>query len=193
MKFTPEHQKENPDLNLLIVPVGTFACNCYISFSRKTRQALIIDPGDDAPYLEDIISDHELIPKIIIATHGHSDHVGAVQELRLAYNCLFAMNHKDSFLYREKIDIDLDTVKKIYGLRVISTPGHTPGSISLYDFDRKICFTGDIIFEGKLRGSTDKYYSDLLTLEKSIDKIKKLNKDIVIYPGHGGKFMSVVL
>ena len=193
MKYIPELQKENSKFKLISVPVGSSACNCYIHYDPKIREAIIIDPGDDATYIENIISDHNLIPKLILVTHGHSDHVGAVLELKLAYQCPFAISSKDSFLFKQHIDINLDTVKKIHNYKIVKTPGHTPGSVSLFCPENKICFVGDVVFEGNLRGRTDFNYSDPLTLEKSIDKIKKLGNNLIIYPGHGRKFNNMII
>src|SRR3989344_147687 len=87
-------------MEIITLPVGQMQANCYLVYDKKSLKTLIIDPGDDADYIERIISDHSLIPQAIIATHGHFDHIMAVTELVFAYTIPFKINCEDKFLIK---------------------------------------------------------------------------------------------
>ena len=188
---------------ILVKPltVGVLGTNCYIVASEN-KQAMIVDPGDDADYIERIIADNKLIPRQIIATHGHFDHIMAVLELKLAYNIPFKINFQDKFLVNNMyssakhfigiepgppppVDGPLSEKDKIKigsgSLTVLETSGHTPGSICLYNKADKILFTGDTLFTagcGRLfEGTAEQMY-------QSLEKLKKLSPSIQVYCGH---------
>jgi len=174
-----------------MLPVGTMAANCYVV--SDGNEAIVIDPGDDGQYIMGKIS---LPLAAIVATHGHSDHVTAAFELQTALSVPFYIHAGDIFfLDRMKVprtDPPPNVEKTIndgdilpLGLRVMHTPGHTPGSITLYHELSKIAFVGDVTFAGGSVGRTDFSYSDPLALHRSIEKIISLPKDTLLYPGHG--------
>jgi glyoxylase-like metal-dependent hydrolase (beta-lactamase superfamily II) len=175
-------------------------------FDKETFEALIIDPGDDADYITRILSDEKLKPTKIIATHGHFDHLMAATELQLAYNIPFLIHEKDKFLVKRlnetaryftgvkagpppKINKYLKKGEKIklgdLSFKIIETPGHTPGSLSLYSRKEKLAFVGDLIFANGGVGRTDFSYSKTIDLQASVNKILKLPKDTMILAGHG--------
>lgn len=183
--------------------VGQLATNCYLVFDEKTRESLIIDPGDDGDYIIRRISDLRLQPKMILATHGHFDHILAVTELKLAYNIPFLIHQKDLFLIKTApqsakhwLGINVDPVilpdrfieekdSVSMGqeeLTVLETPGHTPGSLCLMGLG--ILFSGDTLFAQGV-GRTDFSYSSKEDLQKSLKKIFKLADNVIVYPGHG--------
>jgi len=191
-------------VEILKLPVGQLRANCYILFDKKNFDAIIIDPGDEAEFIIQKILDYELKPKMIVATHGHFDHIQAVNELKLAFDIPFLMHKDDEFLlkrYRKsalhftKLDpgpapiidkyvCDGDKLSiNNYQLSILSTPGHTPGSVCLYNTD--FIFTGDTIFAEELIGRTDFQYSNPLKMSDSIEQILELNQSLLIYPGHG--------
>lgn len=186
------------------LPVGQLQTNCYLVID--SGKVLIIDPGDDADYIQRIISDLEVKPTQIIATHGHYDHILAAGELKLAYNIPYLMHKQDVFLLKRmknsarhfsgisagptpKVDKYLDQGDDLKigncKLKIIYTPGHTPGSVSLYSKKDKVLFVGDVIFAGGGIGRTDFAYSSLSDLKKSIKRLIKLPASTVFYPGHG--------
>lgn len=183
--------------------VGQLATNCYIAWDEESLEAVIIDPGDDGDYISRRIQDFGLFPKFILATHGHFDHVLAVAELMLAFKIPFLMHQADLFLFKrasqtakffigvqadpylpvDKFIKEGDVIK--FGkenLKVIETPGHTPGGVAFYSDG--ILFSGDTIFvEGV--GRTDFSYASPKKLKNSLKKLFQLSDKTVIYPGHG--------
>lgn len=192
-------------MNVRIVQVGQLQTNCYIVWD-KSSEALLIDPGDDAEYIEHVCADLELTPIAIVATHGHFDHILAVTELKLAYTIPFLMNPQDEFLLGRMessslhftgvrslpaptIDIPLKsgaTTLGSFSFEVIETPGHTPGSVCL-KFENEV-FVGDLLFADRRVGRVDFNYSRPLQLTRSLAKIKNIARDLQLYPGHGDAF-----
>lgn len=194
------------NINLQILKVGQMKCNCYLLSEKSSGLTAIIDPGDDSEYLKTEIADKNLKPMMIIATHGHFDHLMAVTDLVLSYNLPFFCSRKDEFLVKNLVSstqhflnitpdpapqithyLDKKTKIKLGNIsfKILETPGHTPGSICLYLPKEKIIFTGDTIFGYGIVGRTDLSYSSKMDLEKSLAKILLLPQDTLLYPGHG--------
>lgn len=188
------------------IVVGRLQTNCYLVIAEETSEALIIDPGDDADYIIRIITDEKVTPKKILATHGHFDHITAATELQLAYNIPFLIHKKDEFLVRRLSETaryftgaETGPPPKINGylkneqiIRLsktsfitIGSPGHTPGSLCLYNKKENVLIAGDLIFAGGGIGRSDFSYSSSKDLEASIAKILKLPKNTAVYSGHG--------
>ena len=196
--------------------VGQLQTNCYLIIAvrqleekQSRRECLIIDPGDDADFIINRIRDLELKPIGIVATHGHFDHILSVTELKLAFGIPFYLHKADlSILKRTQstakyftgLEVDPPPPVDKYlkkgqilkvgrgNLKVIETPGHTPGSISLYSNKDKVVFVGDLLFAGGGVGRTDLQGGNAKLLDVSIKKILKLPKNTVVYPGHGEEF-----
>lgn len=170
------------------VVVGQLGTNCYLVWDEKTRKTIIIDPGDDGDYIIRKIQDFKLSPVLIIATHGHFDHVLAALELKLAFSIPFLIHKADLFLLNRvqqpnKFVKEGDIIS--FGqekLKVLETPGHSPGGISL--LEKGVVFSGDTIFADGF-GRTDFSYGSKEDLEKSVKKLFKLPEDTIVYPGHG--------
>ena len=185
------------------IVVGSLAVNCYIVGDQHTREVVVIDPGDNAEKILDVIRRAMLTVKAIVNTHAHFDHVGAVEQVRQATRAPF-MIHADEVpvlasaqmsgamfgmrltqpkpadqLLREGDEIKVGAVT----FRVLHTPGHTPGGICLVA-DKSV-FVGDTLFQGSI-GRTDFPGGDYGTLMASIrDKLLPLPDDTVVYSGHG--------
>ncbi len=186
------------------VTVGLFQENCYLYACPETLEAVIIDPGDEAERILQQIQDLKFIPKYIINTHGHIDHIGAIDEVSAVYPVPLAIHADDAYMYtdertammfnrpaplvKRKPDILLkegDTLS--FGtltLEVLHTPGHTRGGICLVS--RPYCvFTGDTLFYRGI-GRTDFEGGSYEQIEKSIrEKLYTLEDDLVVLPGHG--------
>jgi len=193
-------------LNIITLPVGQLKANCYLVYEENASDCIIIDPGDEADFIMQKINDYGLTLVGIVATHAHFDHIKGVIELKWAFNIPFYLHAKDQALlahYRRSAmyftnydpgpppipDVylkDKDTIGQgVSEFKVIQTPGHTPGSICLYNKKEGIIFTGDTLFAGGGVGRTDHSYSNPLNLGKSIQKILTLPDNTIILSGHG--------
>ena len=184
--------------------VGPFQSNVFILGDEETRDAIVIDPGDDIQDILEILQQNSLHLGKILLTHGHIDHVSGVKLLKEATGATVFLHTGDIFLYEQlptqasffgitaeevvKIDQCLEDGMEIGegNLRcsVIHTPGHTPGSVSFY-FPQGIVFTGDTLFRWSI-GRTDLWGSSHEEMMASIkDKLFKLDDKTTVYPGHG--------
>ncbi|MDP2959799.1 MAG: MBL fold metallo-hydrolase [candidate division Zixibacteria bacterium] len=183
--------------------VGELETNCYILGDEKTREGIIIDPGGDLKEIEKVLEELHLEIKYIILTHGHSDHIGVLAELKKKTCAQILIHKEDAEMLSEpeknlsifsstpisapeadKLLKDKDKIKiGNIELEVLHTPGHTQGSISLWT--DKIIFTGDLIFYGSV-GRTDLPGGSYQKLLRSIqEKILDKEEDMIIYSGHG--------
>ncbi len=186
------------------IVVGVLQTNCYIVHNEKV--AVIIDPGSDANKIIEVIKNKQLQPKLIINTHYHFDHTGANSDIKKAFNIPIAIGTKDA-IYLEnayidaqffmidakkspKADILLNDGDKIeideIELAVIHTPGHSVGSICLYNKENNVIFSGDTLFFESI-GRYDLPTGNYEDLLNSIKKVLSLGNDFIVYPGHGPK------
>ena len=150
------------------VVVGPLETNCYIiSINDK---CLVIDPGDEIDKIKISIGTKKVIG--VIVTHYHFDHIGALSYFDK--NIIYDINNLKEGL--NKIDE--------FVFEVIYTKGHKEDLISIYFKEEKVMFVGDFIFKNGI-GRVDLPGGDILEMQKSLSKIKKYDKDIIIYPGHG--------
>jgi hydroxyacylglutathione hydrolase len=188
-----------------ILPVGPLQCNCSIVGDEASREAIVIDPGDDIQDVLAIIQKHSLTVKQIVITHAHIDHVGGASKLKALTGAPVLLNQNDYALLKmldvqaswigmrppEKVTIDQsitsgDIVRAgTLEAQVIHTPGHTEGSICLYFAPEKTMIAGDTLFAGSI-GRTDLPGG---SYEKIIDslheKVLALPDDTIVVPGHG--------
>jgi glyoxylase-like metal-dependent hydrolase (beta-lactamase superfamily II) len=188
-----------------ILPVGVLACNCSIFGDEQTREALVVDPGDDIARILEILERHGLKVKAIVITHAHIDHIGGAQKLKQATGAPVYMNPADSVLQKmmdvqatwigmptpEAVEIDspaADGARLVIGVsefHVLHTPGHTPGSISLWIPSEHKLVAGDTLFRNSI-GRTDLPGGDGRQILRSIhDKLLPLDDQTVVIPGHG--------
>lgn len=187
--------------------VGQMAAHCYIVSDPKTCEGIIIDPGDDAEYISDTLLKLHLTPIMIVATHGHFDHLMAAYALKLGFGIPFRIHPLDVFLVNRMeqtakhflgvpyVDPAPSIDKKLcegdvirvgsIRLTVLHTPGHTPGSICLYEKNSGVLMTGDTIFKDGGVGRTDHSYSSHDALLLSLQKILSFPKETRLMPGHG--------
>ena len=187
------------------IVVGTFGVNCYLMLCDETKEAIIIDPGAQANLIERAVKKHEAKVKYIVLTHGHGDHIGAVEALKETFNVpVIAAEDEDDMLqdpdYNQSTRIcdysisfqadryirDNDSIafgkKK---MKFITTPGHTKGGMCILVDDH--LFTGDTLFNRSI-GRTDLYGGSHQTLIASVAfKLFKLDDETHVYPGHGPK------
>lgn len=187
--------------------VGQLATNCYLLIEEKTRQVLMVDPGDDAEHIEDRLARLKAKPIMIVATHGHFDHILAARALQLAYEIPFLLHREDVFLLSRMAE----SAKHLLGINGVDPPpevtqyvsdgdtltlgelrisvmhlsGHTPGSIGLSCPEQGILLVGDTIFAKGGVGRTDFSYSDPKELQASLCRILNFPSATRLYPGHG--------
>src|SRR5690242_9528258 len=157
-----------------ILPVGALQCNCSIFGDEVTREAIVLDPGDEIPNSIEILDRHQLRVKHIVITHAHIDHIGGAAKLKRATGAPVYMNENDAEL-RDMLDVqaawlgmpapertEVDTPAKEGDVlrlgeadfQVIDTPGHTEGSISLWIPSENKLIAGDTLFRESI-GRTD--------------------------------------
>jgi glyoxylase-like metal-dependent hydrolase (beta-lactamase superfamily II) len=190
---------------LEILPTGPLQCNCSIFGDAESGRALVFDPGDDIPKIQEILERHGLTVETIVFTHAHIDHIGAGAEFKRLTGAptylhreelpvLASLPQQASWLGvppPEQVEIDHfleegDTVEFAgRPFEVLFTPGHSPGSISLYSPGDKLIVSGDVLFRDSI-GRTDLPGGDFETLMSSIrDKLYPLDDGVTVIPGHG--------
>jgi len=188
-----------------ILAVGPLQCNCSIIGDEATREAMVIDPGDDIEDVLAIIRKHDLEVKQIVITHAHIDHVGGAMKLRVATGAPILLNQNDYALLKMldvqatwvgmadpgdvKIDHSVSSGEIIsagsLNASVLHTPGHTEGSICLFFPSEKKLIAGDTLFAGSI-GRTDLPGGSLQKIMRSLHTtILALPDDTIVVPGHG--------
>ena len=188
-----------------ILPVGPLQCNCSVIGDNVTREAIVIDPGDDIEGVLALIRKHNLQVKQIVITHAHIDHVGGAMKLRVATAAPILLNQNDYALLKMldvqaawigmanpgKVQIDqsvgqADTVRAgSLTANVMHTPGHTEGSVCLYFPAEKTLIAGDTLFAGSI-GRTDLPGGSFEKIINSLrEKVLALPDETIVVPGHG--------
>lgn len=168
---------------------GLLESNGYVIYQDDGRDCFIIDPGYGAKKFSGFVRAHDLDVKGILLTHHHYDHVGAVKKLKAEFDCPVYMHRADCDMYGKPVDVYMEDgdVIDVDGetIRVISTPGHTRGSVCFFSEKSRVMFTGDTIFNVDL-GRTDLEDGSESDMQATIRNIvDKWDNDIYIYPGHG--------
>jgi glyoxylase-like metal-dependent hydrolase (beta-lactamase superfamily II) len=188
-----------------ILPVGPLQCNCSVIGDESTREAMIIDPGDEIEDILALVRKHNLTVKQIVITHAHIDHVGGAMKLRSVTGAPILLNQNDYGLLKMldmqakwvgmaspgKVEIDqsvgqADTVQAgSLVASVLHTPGHTEGSVCLYFPAEKKLIAGDTLFAGSI-GRTDLPGGSFDKIIRSLhDKLLALPDETMVVPGHG--------
>ncbi len=202
---------ENTDIAVKSAPVGTLACNCSIIYSKKSGEAILIDPGNDSSIVLDEIEKNNLKVKKIIHTHAHFDHIGDSKKIHQKTNASIYLHKGDDLLYKQlklqgqlfgfKLDEPAEDYESLVDeqtfsfqekqlkefLKTIYTPGHTQGSCCFFTeyFSIPILFSGDTLFQNSI-GRTDLPGGDSESIIKSINKrLLPLPDETKIITGHG--------
>lgn len=186
--------------------VGEVGTNCYIVYDEKTKEGVIIDPGDSAEHLMGIIHNNQILLKYILLTHAHFDHILAVGEIKRQTGAKVVVHRKDEYLFdaeaalgafgaygrqlmrrfdfpgadifaEEGTEITFGDIHAVY----LHTPGHTPGSCTIQIDD--CLFTGDTLFCREC-GRCDLPGGDFPTILRSLKRLHDLPGDFNVYPGH---------
>jgi hydroxyacylglutathione hydrolase len=188
-----------------ILPVGPLQCNCSVIGDETSRDAMVIDPGDDIEDVLSLIEKHNLKVKQIVITHAHIDHVGGAMKLKAATGAPVLLNQNDQTLLKMldvqaawigvddpgtvKIDRSIAEGDKVQTgplvADVIHTPGHTEGSVCLYFSADKKLIAGDTLFAGSI-GRTDLPGGSPQKIMQSLhEKVLALPDETLVVPGHG--------
>jgi len=188
-----------------ILPVGPLQCNCSIIGDEITREAMVIDPGDDIEDIQALLRKHNLKVKQIVITHAHIDHVGGAMKLRAATGAPILLNQNDAALLnmldvqaawigvappgKVEIDHSVTTGETVsagsHTAQILHTPGHTEGSICLYFEAEKKLIAGDTLFAGSI-GRTDLPGGSMQKIMRSLhDTVLALPDETLVVPGHG--------
>ena len=177
-------------LNLTVGDLGT---NCYVIADENTRKAAVIDPGDEAGRIISAVEDNGLELSMILITHAHHDHTGALDRLYQRFNVPVYMHPADrggppQLFYSGDVptqDIsDGDTLSLgDISIKVLNTPGHSMGSCVFLAEDNM--FSGDTLFAGSC-GRVDFYGGDASMMMESLKRLAALPGDYGVYPGHMG-------
>ncbi len=188
-----------------ILPVGILQCNCSIFGDEQSREAIVIDPGDNIDDILAILAQHQLKVTAIVITHAHIDHIGGAAKLKAATGAPVHMNHNDQELY-DHIDVqagwlgmrtpqrtEIDTLARDGDslhlgqaeFHILETPGHTQGSISVWIPAENKLVAGDTLFRDSI-GRTDLPGGNTEQILRSIHtKLMTLPEDAEVVPGHG--------
>lgn len=188
-----------------IFPVGLLGCNCSVIGDENTREALVVDPGDEIERILSVLSKHQLKLKQIVVTHAHIDHVGGAMKLKAATGAPILLNQNDYALLKMldvqaawigvrapgavTIDQGLNDQDSICcgALRAVAmhTPGHTEGSVCIYFPAEQKLIAGDTLFAGSI-GRTDLPGGSFSKIISSLhDRVLALPDETVVVPGHG--------
>ena len=179
-------------LTLHTLPLGAYQTNCYILHQEASSSCVVIDPGYTPEVILDFLAGKGLTLEAILLTHGHFDHVGAVRDLAAETGCRVWLNPDDLSmppkltagpLYYTDTYSEGDTISPAgISFQVLSTPGHTPGSVCLIAED--FLFSGDTLFAGSC-GRTDLPGGSTRAIRESLRRLAAIPQDYSVHPGHG--------
>jgi hydroxyacylglutathione hydrolase len=189
----------------VILPVGLLQCNCSIFCDEQTREAIVIDPGEEIDKVTEVLEFHRLKVKAIVITHAHIDHVAGAHKLRALTRAPVYMNERDTELLdaldiqagwlgvdtppRTEVDIAANDGSVLHlgpaEFHVLHTPGHTQGSLSLWIPEENKLIAGDTLFRDSI-GRTDLPGGNTRQILSSIKtRLFELPDQTVVFPGHG--------
>lgn len=197
-----KRQFKNMELGVLVV--GMVSTNCYIVTNSNTKETIIVDPGEQPEIIINYIEEEGFSVKGILLTHGHFDHIMAVNELIHKYRVsVYAYEMEKELLENPNMNCSADVRNPYivycehfvkdgeyisiagFQIKAIATPGHTAGCVSYYFEEQQILFSGDTIFLESV-GRTDLPTGNERILLQSIqEKLIPLDDEIVVFPGHG--------
>ncbi|MCI9559837.1 MBL fold metallo-hydrolase [Candidatus Ventrimonas sp. KK005] len=193
------------DFRMETFVLGDVSTNCYLIYNQKSREAVVVDPADNGAFVLNKCRELQVKPVAVILTHGHFDHILAVEDICRAFSCqVYAGREEDRLLQDSSMNLStiMGTERTIvcadvlvkekdelslagFKWNVLETPGHTAGSVCYYIPSEQILFSGDTLFAGSL-GRTDLPTGDQKEIVSSIrEKLLPLPEETKVFPGHG--------
>lgn len=193
------------DFRIKTCVVGQVSTNCYLIYHEGTKEAVVVDPADNAAYILNKCRELRITPVAILLTHGHFDHILATEDIRRAFHCkVYAGRDEDAMLKDPSLNLsgsfggdqigvtadvlvgDGEVLSLIgYEWKVIFTPGHTAGSVCYLVESEDVLISGDTLFADSL-GRTDLPTASSAAIVASIlERLFVLPADTMVYPGHG--------
>ncbi|MFK2824358.1 MBL fold metallo-hydrolase [Bacillus sp. B190/17] len=187
------------------LPLGALQTNCYI-LSNQAKECIVFDPGAEGEKLVQWLNKNDLKPLAILLTHAHFDHIGAVEQVRQAFNIPVYLHKEEEdwlvnpalngsarfqlgevsgqpadYLLKDEASLEIGS----FSFQLFHTPGHSPGSVSYFFEEGNVLFAGDTLFMGSI-GRTDLPGGNHEQLLKSIhDHLLTLPEEVIVLPGHG--------
>ncbi len=193
------------DFRMETFVLGDVSTNCYLIYNQKSREAVVVDPADNGAFVLNKCRELQVKPVAVILTHGHFDHILAVEDICRAFSCqVYAGREEDRLLQDSSMNLStiMGTERTIvcadvlvkekdelslagFKWNVLETPGHTAGSVCYYIPSEQILLSGDTLFAGSL-GRTDLPTGDQKEIVSSIrEKLLPLPEETKVFPGHG--------
>lgn len=193
------------DFRIKTCVLGPVSTNCYLVYNEATKEAVVIDPGDNGDYILNKCSELGVKPQAVLLTHGHFDHISAAPQVARAFGIpIYASETEDSMLADTSLNLTSHFTGhslsfhadelvhngdelRFLGCRwnVIATPGHTSGSVCFYLPEEAVVFAGDTLFQDSY-GRTDLPTGSSRELVDSVtNRLFVLPGDTMVYPGHG--------
>jgi hydroxyacylglutathione hydrolase len=191
---------------IMVVPVTPFQQNCSIVWDEGSGAGAVVDPGGDVDRIVQAIAQTGAKIGKILLTHGHIDHAGGAAELKRRLSIPIEGPHADDLFLLQGLDrsgaqYGMDDARPVtpdrwlnegdearagdLAFEIFHCPGHTPGSVVLFNREHRFCLMGDVLFQGSV-GRTDFPYGDHEALIRSIkEKLIPLGDDVSFLPGHG--------
>ena len=188
-------------MKIIRIPAGIYQTNCYLAFDPDTKEGFLVDPAGEPELLHQHIEEQEAVIKAILLTHGHGDHIGAVAEMREAFDVPVYAHEDEKALLEDPVQnqsksmfhgpctveadvfvTDGEVIPVSGGVQVIHTPGHTAGGVC-YLVSGNV-FSGDTLFLRSI-GRTDLQTAIPEQMQESLEKLKQLPPETIVYPGHG--------
>lgn len=192
------------DFRMKKLVLGVIRTNCYIINNAQTKEAIVIDPADQAEKIEQYLKENDLVCKGILLTHGHFDHIMAADKLSKSMGASIYAHETEAVLLKDpnlnasaqfgqQYSLEADVLLKDqemlrlagFDIKIIHVPGHTAGGACYYFHEYGVLISGDVLFRESVGRSDFPTGNGKLLVASILDKLMVLNDQVSVYPGHG--------
>lgn len=193
-------------MNIDCLVLGMICTNCYIVSDKNTKEAIVIDPADEAEKIIAYLKERQLSLKAILLTHGHFDHINGIEELKKHFFVkVYAGRAEDKLLLNPELNCSYQIAREVsvcadewiedgnqltfgsLSFNVIETPGHTRGCVCYYFKSEQVLFSGDTLFLESVGRCDMPTGNEQQMMDSIVNKLFLLPDETVVYPGHGNK------